>query len=86
MRAREGLRNRGFIQFEEGVQNSRAPTYTILDTSRDDGRATASATAADTAGATSYTIHKSNTNTFLQVLQLGNSNHAEQLRNHCQLL
>ncbi len=66
MHAREGLRSRGFIRFEEGVQNSRAPTYTILDTSRDTGSATASATAADTAGATSYTIHKNNTNTFPQ--------------------
>ena len=26
VRAREGLRSRGFIRFEEGVQNSRAPT------------------------------------------------------------
>ncbi len=66
MRAREGLCSRGFIRFEEGVQNSRAPTYTILDTSCDTGSATAAATAADTAGATSYTIHKSNTNTFSQ--------------------
>ncbi len=66
MRAREGLRSRGFIRFEEGVQNSRAPTYTILDTSRDTGSATATATAADTAGATSYTIHKNNTNTSSQ--------------------
>ncbi len=66
MRAREGLRSRGLIRFEEGVQNSRAPTYTILDTSCDTGNATATATAADTAGAISYTIHKSNTNTFSQ--------------------
>lgn len=28
-RAREGLRARGFITFKEGVQNSRAPTYSI---------------------------------------------------------
>ncbi len=40
MRAREGLRSRKFIRFEEGVQNSRAPTYTILDTSCDTGNAT----------------------------------------------
>ena len=70
VRAREGLRSRGFIRFEEGVQNSRAPTYTILDTSRDTGSATASATAADTAAATaratSYTTQKSNTNTSSQ--------------------
>ena len=68
VRAREGLRCRGLIRFEEGVQNSRAPTYTILDTTRDTGNATASATAGDTAGATaratSYTTQKSNTNTF----------------------
>lgn len=63
VRAREGLRRRGLILFEEGVQNSRAPTYTILDTGRDAGNATASATADDTAGATSYTTQKSNTNT-----------------------
>lgn len=67
VRAREGLRRRGLIRFEEGVQNSRAPTYTILDTTRDTGNATASATAGETAGATaratSYTTQKSNTNT-----------------------
>ena len=28
-RAREGLRARGLISFKEGVQNSRAPTYSI---------------------------------------------------------
>lgn len=28
-RAREGLRGRGLISFKEGVQNSRAPTYSI---------------------------------------------------------
>lgn len=55
MRARERLRRRGFIQFEEGVQNSRAPTYTILDTTHDTGNVIASATAADTARATTYT-------------------------------
>ena len=62
VRAREGLRRRGLILFEEGVQNSRAPTYTILDTGRDTVSATASATADDTACATSYTTQKSNTN------------------------
>lgn len=63
VRAREGLRRRGLILFEEGVQNSRAPTYTILDTGHDTVSATASATADDTAGATSYTTQKNNTNT-----------------------
>ena len=67
VRAREGLRRRGLILFEEGVQNSRAPTYTILDTGRDTVSATASATADDTADATaratSYTTQKNNTNT-----------------------
>ncbi len=67
VRAREGLSRRGLIRFEEGVQNSRAPTYTILDTAHDTGNATASATADDTAGATaratSYTTQNSNTNT-----------------------
>lgn len=67
VRAREGLLRRGLIRFEEGVQNSRAPTYTILDTARDTGNETASATADDTAcataRATSYTTQKSNTNT-----------------------
>jgi len=52
VRAREGLRCRGLILFEEGMQNSRAPTYTILDTGRDTVSATASATADDTADAT----------------------------------
>ena len=67
VRAREGLRCRGLILFEEGVQNSRAPTYTILNTGRDTVSATASATADDTADATaratSYTTQKNNTNT-----------------------
>ena len=61
VRAREGLRCRGLIRFEEGVQNSRAPTYTILDTTSDTSNATASTTAGDTARATARATSLYNT-------------------------
>lgn len=44
MRARKGLQERGLIRYEEGTQNSRSPTYTVLQP----------ATACETAHATAY--------------------------------